>query len=126
MSDNLASNYTDKKIPGVGISIGLTRLFYILNEKALLEKENRQPIDVVLIPFSENEYQEVFKLADSMRRDGKSVDVNLTKRRLGDKIEYASKIANYCAVIGDQELKTGTFELKNLQTGEKTQMTISK
>ncbi len=120
--ENLASNYTENKFPGVGISIGLTRLFYVLNENNLLDEVSENPIDLVLIPFSENEYEYTFNLAEKLRGSGKKVDINLTDKKVGDKFTYASKIAKFASVIGGNEVETGNIEVKNLETGEKLKL----
>ena len=120
--ENLASNYTDSKFPGVGISIGLTRLFYVLNANNLLDEAEEKPVDLVLIPFSKNEYEYTFNLAEKLRGCGKKVDVNLTDKRVGDKFTYAAKIAKFASVIGGNEVETGNIEVKNLETGEKVKL----
>ena len=120
--ENLASNYTENKFPGVGISIGLTRLFYVLNENNLLDEVSENPIDLVLIPFSENEYEYTFNLAEKLRSSGKKVDINLSDKKVGDKFTYAAKIAKFASVIGGNEVETGNIEVKNLETGEKLKL----
>jgi len=120
--ENLAGNYTDQKFPGVGISIGLTRLFYILNENNLLDSAEEKPLDLVLIPFSEKEYEYTFKLAENLRESGKKVDINLTDKKVGDKFTYAAKIAKFASVIGENEVSTGNIEVKNLETAEKIKL----
>jgi histidine--tRNA ligase len=120
--ENLASYYTDQKFPGVGISIGLTRLFYVLNENNLLENFNEKPVDLVLIPFSESEYEFTLNLAEKIRGCNKKIDINFTDRKIGDKFTYAAKIAKFASVIGENEVKTGNIEIKNLETGEKLKL----
>ena len=116
--ENLASNFTDQKFPGVGGSIGLTRLFFVLNEYNLINIDTKQPVDYVILPISENEYEASFKLADKLREQGRTVDVDLSDRKLGDKFNRASKIAKYAAVIGNDEVLSQKFTAKNLQTGK--------
>ncbi len=116
--ENLASNFTDQKFPGVGGSIGLTRLFFVLREYNLINIETKQPVDYVILPISENEYEASFELADKLREQGKTVDVDLSDRKLGDKFNRASKIAKYAAVIGNDEVLSQKFTAKNLQTGK--------
>ena len=120
--ENLTSYYTDQKFPGVGISIGLTRLFYVLNENNLLENAAEKPIDIVLIPFSEKEYAYTIALAETLRSYAKKVDINFTDKKIGDKFTYAAKIANFAAVIGENETQTGNIEIKKLATGEKIKL----
>ena len=116
--ENLASNFTDQKFPGVGGSIGLTRLFFILREFNLLNIEAKQPIDYIILPISANEYEASFELANQLRERGKLVDVDLSDRKLGDKFNRASKISDYAIVIGNDEIISGQYKAKNLKTGD--------
>ena len=116
--DNLASNFTDQKFPGVGGSIGLTRLFFVLREYGLIDITAKKPVDYVLLPLSTNEYETAFALSDKLKSAGKNVDVDLTTRKLGDRFNRASKIADFAVVIGDNEVVSQKFLAKNLQTGE--------
>ncbi|MDR3298331.1 MAG: histidine--tRNA ligase [Candidatus Nomurabacteria bacterium] len=115
--DNLASNFTDQKLPGVGGSIGLTRLFYALNAAGLLENVVTNPVDYCIVPISEKEYAYAMNLADKISAEGKSVDVVLLDKKLGDKMAYAGKIAKYAVVIGEEEVATGEVKRKDLTTG---------
>ncbi len=117
--ENLASNYTDQSFPGVGISIGLSRLFYILQTYNLLDDYEFTPVDYVLIPLSESEYLITSQIAKKLRQQGKSVDIIYSDKKLGDKMKYAAKIARFTGVIGENEGKTGTVEFKDLITGDK-------
>ena len=120
--ENLASNYTDQNFPGVGASIGLTRLFQTLDDNNLLESIDKKSIDLVLIPFSEDEYEYTFNLAEKLRGCGKTVDINLTDKKVGDKFTYAAKIAKFASVIGENEVETGNIEVKDLETGNKLKL----
>ena len=120
--ENLASNFTDQKFPGVGGSIGLTRLFFVLNETGLLKTETKKPLDYVIIPFSTNEYGYSFKIADQLRAKGYNVDIDMDDRKLGNKFNRAGKIANYAVVIGENEITSGELQAKNLETGETTDL----
>ncbi len=117
--ENLASNYTDQKFPGVGGSIGLTRLFWILQNYQLINLAETKPIDVCVIPFSNNELALSEELANDLRKTKQKVDVIVSDKKLGDRLKYASKIANFATVIGENEAKSRKYELKNLETGEK-------
>ncbi len=116
--ENLASNFTDQALPGVGGSIGLTRLFSIFNEKDMLEKHAEKPIDFEIIPISENELAYCLKIAKRLRDSGNKVDIVLTDKRLGDKMTYASKIARCGIVIGEDEVRTEQIKAKDFQTGD--------
>ena len=121
--EDLAGHYTDHKLPGVGGSIGLTRLFFVLREGGFIRLDDVKPVDICLIPFSERELASVSELAQKLRREGKSVDIVLTDRRLGDKLKYASRVAKFAAVIGEDETKTRIYRLKNLADGTETENT---
>ena len=122
--ENLASNFTDQKFPGVGGSIGLTRLFFVLREYNLINIETKQPVDYVILPISENEYEASFELADKLREQGRTVDVDLSDRKLGDKFNRASKISNFAIVVGNDEVLSGNYQAKNLKTGEQTPLML--
>ena len=117
--ENLASNYTDQSFPGVGISIGLTRLFYILESNQMLGEFQSTSVDYVLIPLSDAEYGFTSQVAETLRKEGKSVDILYSDKKLGDKMKYASKNAKYVGVIGENEAETRSVEFKQLITGEK-------
>ena len=116
--ENLAEFYTDQKLPGVGGSIGLSRLFYVLNEEGLLPEMEEKPIDVAVIPISRTEECAAQGLAKKLRELGRTTDVILTDKRLGDKMNHAAKIARYGVVVGENEAKTGEFKIKDFKTGE--------
>ena len=123
--ENLASNFTDQKFPGVGGSIGLTRLFFILREYNLLPKiEQKQPIDYVIFPLTANEYTFSFELADKLRAEGKNVDIDFDDRKLGAKFNRAAKIADFAIVVGESEAKSRTVSAKNLISGELTEIKL--
>ncbi len=119
--ENLASNYTDQSLPGVGGSIGLTRLFAALIDNGLVQTSKIKPVDVCLIPITGNEYAACAKFAESLRSEGKAVDLVLTDKKLGDKLKYAGRVAKFAAVIGETEAKSGHYKLRNLETGEETE-----
>lgn len=110
--ENLASYFTEQKLPGVGGSIGLTRLFYVLNENKLLKSQESQPLDMAIVPISENEIPFCLDLAAKLRDKGETVTIVMTNKKLGDKLNYAAKLAKKGIVIGDEETKTGKYKEK--------------
>lgn len=123
--DNLASNYTDQKFPGVGASIGLSRLFYVMQENGLIKVGNTTaPIDVAIIPMSSDLRDAAYKLASKLRAEGKSTDVVLTDKKLGDMMKYAAKVAKSGIVLGESEIESKTAEVKDFATGEQTEMKL--
>lgn len=118
--ENLAGHFTDQAFPGVGGSIGLSRLFYVLNENNLLDKKTAKPIDYAILPLSENEFEYSFELSDKLRKKGNKVDIVFSGKKLGDKFSHAGKIAKFAVVVGEDEVKTGKLIKKDLDSGEKT------
>ena len=115
---NLAKNFSAKSFPGVGGSIGLTRLFDVLSEHNLLNINGQSLTEYALIPVSEAENEYAFKLADELRAKHHSVTIVLTDKKLGDKLAHAAKIAANGIVIGEQELATGKLKVKDFATGK--------
>lgn len=122
--ENLTKHFSDQVFAGVGASIGLSRLFYIVKENNLLDFKSSTPLDYCLIPFSEKEYSDASALAEKLRERKYSVDINFSGKKLGDKLSYASKVATFAVVIGEDEVKSGIYEQKNLLTGEKSKLDI--
>lgn len=120
--ENLAGLYTDQQFPGVGGSIGLTRLFYILNEYNLVHRDAVKRERYAIVPFanSDTEIEMAHKVADELRENGKDADIVFSDKKLGDKIKYAGRTADYLVVIGENEVNTGKYQVKNLATGEVT------
>lgn len=116
--ENLASHYTEQKLPGVGGSIGLTRLFYILREYGFVKVSDRKPVEVCVVPISAAEIPAAEQLAARLRKERKSVDIIMTEKKLGDKLKYAASVARYAVVVGADEAKSGEYKLKDLATGE--------
>lgn len=123
--DDLASNYTDKKLPGVGISIGLTRLFSQLVELGLIEARKKTISDVLIIPLTENEIQAALMLADQLRSTATSVDVLLASMQPKKKFRYADKIGvQKVIVVGADEVKAQEYTLQDMNTGKKSQLCV--
>ena len=116
--NNLASHFTEQSFPGVGGSIGLTRLFYILAEYNLLPESSDKILDYAIIPISDKEYSYAFSVADKLRAQANSATVVLTDKKLGDKLTYAAKLANSGIVIGESEVSSGQLQVKDFTTGE--------
>ena len=115
--ENLAGYYTDQALPGVGGSIGLTRLFAAFMKGGLVKASDNKPVDVCLVPISANEYAACARFASDLRAEGKTVDLLLTEKKLGDKLKYAGKVAQFAAVIGETEAESGHYKLRDLETG---------
>ena len=119
--DNLAEYYTDKKLPGVGISIGLTRLFFVLQDKDYLNQNPpASPADVMILPMTD-EVGSAIELATRLRDNGIRVQLHCEKKKFKAKITYADKLAiPYVIFMGEDEIKNNVVALKELATGEQT------
>ena len=122
--DNLAEYYTDKKLPGVGISIGLTRLFYVLGEQGLLSDEMvTAPADVLVIPMTED-LSFPISAATTLREAGVRTQVYTEKKKVKQKFAYADKMGiPYAVIIGDDEAAQGLVSVKDLTSGQQELMT---
>lgn len=121
--DNLAEYYTDKVLPGVGISIGLTRLFYILNEQNMLNQErNTAPTDVLILPMTED-LSPAVELATRFRSQGVRVQLYSEQKKFKAKMNYADKIGvPYVVFLGEDEVKDGVIACKDMVSGEQTKL----
>ena len=119
--DNLAEYYTDKKLPGVGISIGVTRLFFVLQDKDYLNQNPpASPADVMILPMTD-EVGPAIELATRLRDNGIRVQLHCEKKKFKAKITYADKLAiPYVIFMGEDEIKNNVVALKELATGEQT------
>ena len=121
--DNLAEYYTDRQLPGVGISIGLTRLFYVLNEQGLLSDELvTAPCDALVLPMTE-ELGFAVAAATQLRNAGLRVQLYGEKRKFKAKMSYADKIGVPFAVfIGEDEINEGVLSVKDMRSGEQVKL----
>lgn len=123
--ENLAEYYTDKKLPGVGVSIGLTRLFYKLNELELIKTEQKSVAQVLVIPMVED-LSVPIKVATELRKSGINTEIYLNNKKLKAKFKYADKLKiPYVIILGEDEISNNKFKLKNMETGEETEYSIS-
>lgn len=117
--DNLAEYYIDRELPGVGISIGLTRLFYVLQEQKLLSEEIlTSPCDVLVIPMTEDQSAAI-AAATALRTAGLRSQLYAEKRKFKAKMSYADKIGvPFVVLLGEDEIASGKLSVKNMKTGE--------
>ncbi|MBQ1264016.1 MAG: histidine--tRNA ligase [Oscillospiraceae bacterium] len=117
--DNLAEFYTDRQLPGVGISIGLTRLFYVLGEQGLLNPaRNTAPADVLILPMTDD-LTAAATTATLLREAGIRTQLYSEQRKFKAKIQYADKLGiPMVAFLGEDEIAAGTVSVKELATGE--------
>ncbi len=121
--DNLAEYYTDKVLPGVGISIGLTRLFFVLNEQGMLNQErNTAPADVLLLPMVED-LSPAVELATRFRNAGVRVQLYGEQKKFKAKMNYADKIGvPFVVFLGEDEIRDGVVACKDMKSGEQTKL----
>lgn len=120
--ENLAEYYTDKKLPGVGISIGLTRLFYKLNELNLIKADKKSISDVLIIPMIEDLSLPI-SLATKLRNNGINTEIYLNNKKLKAKFKYADKLEiPYVIIIGEDEINSNKFKLKKMSTGDEKEI----
>jgi len=122
--DNLAEYYTDKKLPGVGVSIGLTRLFYKLNELQAIKEDKKSIASALIVPMTED-LTKAIDVATTLRNNGISSEIYLEDKKIKTKFKYADKLQiPYVIVIGEDEINTNTVTLKNMVTGEQQNLNI--
>ncbi len=117
--DNLAEYYTDKQLPGVGISIGLTRLFYILEEQGYLnEALNTAPADVLVLPMTDD-LAPAIAFATALRWEGVRTQLYTEQKKFKQKMSYADKLnVPFVAILGEDEIAKGAVSVKDMAAGE--------
>lgn len=122
--DNLAEYYTKNSLPGVGMSIGLTRLFYILCEKEYLDMSMSYPTDVLVIPMVEDMTFAV-EIAAKLRVNNIGTQLFVEKKKFKYMISYANKLnIPYAIFIGEDEVNSGKLTVKNMVTGDQTSLSV--
>jgi histidyl-tRNA synthetase len=123
--DNLAGYYTDKPLPGVGISIGLTRLFFVLEDQKMLNPEvPTAPAEVLVVPMSTEQQGYAISVATQLRAQGIRAQLYTEQKKFKAKINYAAKLGiPYGMFLGDSEEEQSVVSLKDLNKGE--QVTVS-
>ena len=122
--DNLAGYYTEKTLPGVGISIGLTRLFYVLDEQGLLNPQlPSAPADALVLPMTADPGPAI-ALAESLRGCGIRVQTYAEQKKFKQKMSYCDKLGvPFAVLLGEDEIAQGKCAVKNMRTGEQVLLT---
>lgn len=123
--EDLAKYYTNKKLPGVGVSIGLTRLFYKLNEMNLIKKEKSSISKVLVIPMMED-LKEAIKISNLLRKNKINNEIYLdVNKKAKAKFSYADKLEiPYAVIVGENEVEKQKYLLKNMLTGNQEELTL--
>ncbi len=123
--DNLAGYYIEKQLPGVGISIGLTRLFYVLDEQGLINPElPSAPADVLVLPMGDS--AAAIALAEELRSAGLRVQLYAEQKKFKQKMAYADKLSvPFAVLLGEDEIAEGKCSVKNMRTGEQIKCTAA-
>ena len=123
--DNLAEYYIDKKLPGVGISIGLTRLFFVLEDQGYLNPDVlTAPADVLVLPMTED-LSPAIAAATALRDHGIRTQIHAEKKKFKQKLSYADKLGvPYVLLLGEDEIAQGKVALKDLTTGQQQLVTV--
>jgi len=123
--DNLASFYTKEKLPGVGISIGLTRLFYQLNEAGIINSDQKTVADILVLPLSNDQFKTALNVVQSIRESGVNADILLQEMPIKKRFKYADKkCIKYVVVVGEEEVSSNTLTVQNMETGDKEKVSI--
>jgi histidyl-tRNA synthetase len=117
--DDLASYFTNEKLPGVGISIGLSRLAIALLEAGLLATDAQTPSRALVTVLDPARMSDYLRIAADLRAAGIACEVYFEKGRVGDQLKYADrKRIPFAVIAGESEFAAGMCKLKNMRTGE--------
>ena len=122
--DDLAGYYTEKALPGVGISIGLTRLFYVLDEQGLLNPQlPSAPADALILPMTADPAPAI-SLAEQLRSNGIRVQLYGEQKKFKQKMSYCDKLGvPYAVLLGEDEIAAGKCSVKDMVTGNQITVT---
>lgn len=122
--DDLANFYTDHKLPGVGLSIGLTRLFDQLVKKGIFKTETTTPTKVLILPMIDD-FKPGLELASILREKKIATEISFADSKMKKRLGYANKLSIPWAVfIGEDEITKGVYALKNLETGKQEEVNL--
>lgn len=122
--DNLAGYYTTNLMPGVGMSIGLTRLFSKMQELGLIKETKSEVSDIIIIPMEETVVESI-EILSRLQKEGISATIYAESGKMGKKFKYADALdIKYALVIGENEIKSNVYGLKNMDTGEQEDLSL--
>ncbi len=121
--ENLASNYTKSRLPGVGISIGVTRLFWQLREAGLLD-DAESSVQALVALLDDERLHDGLQIANELRAGGINTEVQLEPRKLAKQMQYADRAGiRFVLMLGDDEASRGVVTIKDLRRGEQFELT---
>ena len=122
--NDLAGYYTNRNLPGVGMSIGLTRLFFILNDIGIVKCDRKSISDVLVVSMVED-LSYAIKTANELRDANINSEIYFDNKKLKAKFRYADRLKiPYVIVIGEDEINSGKLTIKNMETGKQEQLPI--
>ncbi|MDD7463940.1 MAG: histidine--tRNA ligase [Anaerococcus sp.] len=117
--EDLASNFSKQKLPGVGLSIGLTRLFYQFQELGLVEKYKKDYTQILVVPMKDDFNFYAIDMVNALRAEGIKVDIYLEGGKFGKKLSYADKMGiKNVIIIGEEEYNNKVLSLKDMESGD--------
>lgn len=123
--ENLAGNFSKQNLPGVGLSIGLTRLFYQFQQLGLVEKYKNKFTDCLVIPMDEKLNFYAIDIANKLKEQGLKVDIYLEDGKFKKKINYADKIGvKKVLIIGQEEYENKMVSVKNMEDGKQVSVKV--
>lgn len=123
--ENLAGNFSKQNLPGVGLSIGLTRLFYQFQQLGLVEKYKAKFTDCLVIPMDEKLNFYAIDIANKLKEQGLKVDIYLEDGKFKKKINYADKIGvKKVLIIGQEEYENKMVSVKNMEDGKQVSVKV--
>jgi len=125
--DNLTEYYTSQHLPGIGVSIGLTRLFSQLKSEGIITNDKKSLIDLLVLPMDDGVLKYSMDIANRLREQNKKVDICYAGKSIKNKMKYADKLGvKKVIIIGDNEVANNTLVLKNMETGTQDVIELEK
>jgi histidyl-tRNA synthetase len=123
--DDLASRFIDRHLPGVGVSLGLSRLFDLLVQEGMVATDTASPTQVLVAAQDRERYlDEYLAIARSLRAAGVPTEVYLQRKKLGDQFKYANKLGiPFVVVAGESEIEAGVVTLRDMRAGTQSEVT---
>ena len=122
--DNLAEYYTEKKLPGVGISIGLSRLFFQLTYNNIIKANKKSTAEVLVVSMIDDLSIPV-QIATKLRANEINTQIYLESAKIKKQFKYANSLdLPYVIVLGEDEIKNNTVTLKDMKKGNQCEISI--